>query len=131
MCFFFKQKSAYEMRISDWSSDVCSSDLLGPQGDAGAVEIRKIAGAHIDRAKAGPHVAPVEQVEIDVNAQRGGKRGGVVEIGGGRHAALQAVRRRIARPEKDRLPGGQGLKGGQLRISTEEPKSELQSLMRL
>src|SRR3546814_975621 len=33
--FFFKQKTAYEMRISDWSSDVCSSDLaveLGPQG---------------------------------------------------------------------------------------------------
>src|SRR3546814_9993770 len=29
MCvFFFKQKTAYEMRISDWSSDVCSSDLL-------------------------------------------------------------------------------------------------------
>src|SRR3546814_19427445 len=29
-CFFFKQKTAYEMRISDWSSDVCSSDLLHP-----------------------------------------------------------------------------------------------------
>src|SRR3546814_8259496 len=28
--FFFKQKTADEMRISDWSSDVCSSDLLGP-----------------------------------------------------------------------------------------------------
>src|SRR3546814_4591818 len=28
-CFFFKQKTAYEMRISDWSSDVCSSDLVG------------------------------------------------------------------------------------------------------
>src|SRR3546814_3446473 len=27
--FFFKQKTAYEMRISDWSSDVCSSDLGG------------------------------------------------------------------------------------------------------
>src|SRR3546814_10185476 len=27
--FFFKQKTAYEMRISDWSSDVCSSDLPG------------------------------------------------------------------------------------------------------
>src|SRR3546814_8540534 len=29
--FFFKQKSAYEMRISDWSSDVCSSDLCQPK----------------------------------------------------------------------------------------------------
>src|SRR3546814_8231120 len=31
--FFFKQKTAYEMRISDWSSDVCSSDLLSDVGD--------------------------------------------------------------------------------------------------
>src|SRR3546814_12771331 len=31
MFFFFKQKTAYEMRISDWSSDVCSSDLLPMQ----------------------------------------------------------------------------------------------------
>src|SRR3546814_3919893 len=30
--FFFKQKTAYEMRISDWSSDVCSSDLLARHG---------------------------------------------------------------------------------------------------
>src|SRR3546814_15869318 len=30
--FFFKQKTAYEMRISDWSSDVCSSDLLSGPG---------------------------------------------------------------------------------------------------
>src|SRR3546814_4385580 len=30
VCFFFKQKTAYEMRISDWSSDVCSSDLHRP-----------------------------------------------------------------------------------------------------
>src|SRR3546814_10776620 len=31
MFFFFKQKTAYEMRISDWSSDVCSSDLSFPK----------------------------------------------------------------------------------------------------
>src|SRR3546814_17382270 len=30
--FFFKHKTAYEMRISDWSSDVCSSDLIGARG---------------------------------------------------------------------------------------------------
>src|SRR3546814_10317780 len=29
-CVFFKQKTAYEVRISDWSSDVCSSDLRPP-----------------------------------------------------------------------------------------------------
>src|SRR3546814_10898010 len=34
--FFFKQKTAYEMRISDWSSDVCSSDLIA-RGMFGAI----------------------------------------------------------------------------------------------
>src|SRR3546814_15270926 len=33
--FFFKQKTAYEMRISDWSSDVCSSDLMKPALEVG------------------------------------------------------------------------------------------------
>src|SRR3546814_17884421 len=33
--FFFKQKTAYEMRISDWSSDVCSSDLRSGKHEAG------------------------------------------------------------------------------------------------
>src|SRR3546814_4624178 len=46
--FFFKQKTAYEMRISDWSSDVCSSDLRrdstalftpGPQAEAIQIQI--------------------------------------------------------------------------------------------
>src|SRR3546814_5078083 len=33
--FFFKQKTAYEMRISDWSSDVCSSDLVASRQVSG------------------------------------------------------------------------------------------------
>src|SRR3546814_12319183 len=52
MFFFFKQKTAYEVRISDWSSDVCSSDLvprrhqggdadrLAPQLDLGIRQVR-------------------------------------------------------------------------------------------
>src|SRR3546814_9293901 len=38
VCFFFKLKTAYEMRISDWSSDVCSSDLIGTP----AIEVYRI-----------------------------------------------------------------------------------------
>src|SRR3546814_9020428 len=34
--FFFKRKTAYEMRISDWSSDVCSSDLILPYRGLGS-----------------------------------------------------------------------------------------------
>src|SRR3546814_5795613 len=40
--FFFKQKTAYEMRISDWSSDVCSSDLHA---------VRKAAVVDLDRVQ--------------------------------------------------------------------------------
>src|SRR3546814_2643230 len=54
--FFFKQKTAYEMRISDWSSDVCSSDLgeldegqpvrreIAGQGEAGLAQALQCAG---------------------------------------------------------------------------------------
>src|SRR3546814_11937433 len=44
MFFFFKQKTAYEMRISDWSSDVCSSDLQNAcqqRNEADEEEVRK------------------------------------------------------------------------------------------
>src|SRR3546814_2260132 len=41
--FFFKQKTAYEMRISDWSSDVCSSDLRWGGG------LPQYAVGHLDR----------------------------------------------------------------------------------
>src|SRR3546814_4345473 len=47
--FFFKQKTAYEMRISDWSSDVCSSDLT------------RRAGAHRQDGGGGLDVAAVLQ----------------------------------------------------------------------
>src|SRR3546814_18292794 len=51
--FFFKQKTAYEMRISDWSSDVCSSDLLGfvcmawvlPRGEHHPIELALMSSA--------------------------------------------------------------------------------------
>src|SRR3546814_3420389 len=43
--FFFKQKTAYEMRISDWSSDVCSSDLVGCQTQPGDGCARPLAPA--------------------------------------------------------------------------------------
>src|SRR3546814_13410159 len=43
--FFFKQKTAYEMRISDWSSDVCSSDL-----HLSVSEDRAIVARHVHRA---------------------------------------------------------------------------------
>src|SRR3546814_7340943 len=46
--FFFKQKTAYEMRISDWSSDVCSSDLASVPGRLG-----RLPAAARDRGRDG------------------------------------------------------------------------------
>src|SRR3546814_7204750 len=45
--FFFKQKTAYEIRISDWSSDVCSSDLF--EGFDGAHDLARGLGADRNR----------------------------------------------------------------------------------
>src|SRR3546814_14130925 len=57
--FFFKQKTAYEMRISDWSSDVCSSDL--PRD---AARVRHFAADRRERALI--HKGPADQAEIRV-----------------------------------------------------------------
>src|SRR3546814_7050509 len=54
--FFFKQKTAYEMRISDWSSDVCSSDLFryreAPMPDGGVSLFISQSGETIDTLEA-------------------------------------------------------------------------------
>src|SRR3546814_6778377 len=57
--FFFKQKTAYEMRISDWSSDVCSSDLF-----EAAFYARDLPSLHGDVVAriAGPIARPVAEV---------------------------------------------------------------------
>src|SRR3546814_20044421 len=49
MCFFFKQKTAYEMRISDWSSDVCSSDLKLPMFGVTTLEEQLYSSLDTDR----------------------------------------------------------------------------------
>src|SRR3546814_14462200 len=89
--FFFKQKTAYEMRISDWSSDVCSSDLLpgrhlqrqaavGVQHEGGAVEHQLVLAAdlvQVDQRQAALHHprhrelgAHVELAELERRAVR-------------------------------------------------------------
>src|SRR3546814_9362372 len=47
--FFFKQKTAYEMRISDWSSDVCSSDL--PFLEVVVEAVLRLAGLQVEETK--------------------------------------------------------------------------------
>src|SRR3546814_2815934 len=62
MLVVFKQKPAYEMRISDWSSDVCSSDLQpGAPGLGPGIEGRRVP-EQVARAGAGASGRPVEKV---------------------------------------------------------------------
>src|SRR3546814_6336388 len=87
--FFFKQKTAYEVRISDWSSDVCSSDLLATRG----------------REHVALHRRRIERAEIAFEHQGIGTAVGLVEGGRQRlhgfrqqmHGAEQVVRHRADR----------------------------------
>src|SRR3546814_5163282 len=65
--FFFKQKTAYEMRISDWSSDVCSSDLR--QNTDGAIKLLGEQNPH-------QHMRPGHRAEGENMRRLGTERGG-------------------------------------------------------
>src|SRR3546814_3203567 len=93
--FFFKQKTAYEMRISDWSSDVCSSDLLAGDvgGDVGFVLVvsgddldrhvqylaAEVLGRHLGRF-VGPFTAEVG-IDARLEIGRASCRGRVLQLG--------------------------------------------------
>src|SRR3546814_2000015 len=100
--FFFKQKTAYEMRISDWSSDVCSSDLVqlddvGRHHAAAVVQqlhdqVRLAVGGAAGDCGAGPGGdAGIEEVDVEADvdqsvaglhpAQELAHRGGDAQIG--------------------------------------------------
>src|SRR3546814_1087629 len=82
--FFFKQKTAYELRISDWSSDVCSSDLA-----LRLVEADDVLGedpVHEERLATGLGVDPHHRV-LDSREPR---RELLDQLGGHRHAEALA-----------------------------------------
>src|SRR3546814_9795654 len=93
--FFFKQKTAYEMRISDWSSDVCSSDLhlaqeagfrAGQPGLATDVFGQAAACAWFrQRIAQAPLLAARREVEVEQGAAVA--RDGVAQLGGERSEA--------------------------------------------
>src|SRR3546814_1328261 len=125
MFFFFKQKTAYEMLISDWSSDVCSSDLGALPGRGG-----RRGGARgtrplqeLGRLPALPSPGPASGERV-VRARDGGvdRRPAGDDEGGAPAGRL-----------RPRPGGGQGrrrrCRAGPAR--SEEHTSELQSLMRI
>src|SRR3546814_10280770 len=113
--FFFKQKTAYEMRISDWSSDVCSSDLRSrvrlrrrPAGSSAAGRLPDLQLRRHGRVLPGLRRHGREARPDDGSARAKGL----------------LLHRRIDRGDgDDRRPGGH--------LRSEEHTSELQSLMRI
>src|SRR3546814_10604263 len=106
MVFFFKQKTAYEMRISDWSSDVCSSDLpVEPAIERFALQAQLLREQPEPAVEVG---APqyVERVEIRILAlcilvvaiggDRGQRRAGEIPAELARHAPILGVRPIVA-----------------------------------
>src|SRR3546814_5870592 len=84
--FFFKQKTAYEMRISDWSSDVCSSDLgqwaiaIGsPFGFDHSVTAGIVSAVGRSNPYAGQQYVPF--IQTDVATNRGNSGGPLLKIG--------------------------------------------------
>src|SRR3546814_19174646 len=108
--FFFKQKTAYEMRISDWSSDVCSSDLRDADGRDHDHErlVARISEDHCDEAKGIDRLGkPVIGIEAGVDRESG--RCGAHHCEGKRDADKAAdhhptapVRRRRRQPRRPR-----------------------------
>src|SRR3546814_18051953 len=88
MCVLFKQKPAYEMRISDWSSDVCSSDL--PRVDARAGEIEPLGAAD----------ARAENGTVFAQAKGEAAAGGPRLFGGDRRAEERVLRIEIVDPRR-------------------------------
>src|SRR3546814_9278413 len=130
--FFFKQKTAYEMRISDWSSDVCSSDLRDApfhELGAGRADARSCGAQRNQGRGAGLQAAHCARLDaIRHNAL---------------HAPCACVERAYLVPaaaglsdcpfpfvEEARLFAYPGAGGGRTELRSEEHTSELQSLMR-
>src|SRR3546814_1748229 len=101
--FFFKQKTAYELRISDWSSDVCSADLASDQ-------VGKLAGQAIAGMDGVADVRPVEarddqavtrDAELDEDVVAGVMvcGGGQREAGNVRKFVQQRAQQAIVRAE--------------------------------
>src|SRR3546814_5759514 len=132
--FFFKQKTAYEMRISDWSSDVCSSDLADYYQDVTERLSREIAGSFYVNQFANPANPLAHEIGTgpEIWAQMNHMLDAVV-VGVGSGGTLTGLSRYFARvaPHVEMLladPLGSVLTDV---VRSEEHTSELQSLMRI
>src|SRR3546814_1846281 len=118
--FFFKQKTAYEMRISDWSSDVCSSDLERAGHDVAVADILVdgdpgTGSLRADQFQGGRQGTVAEQpLPLSEHDREDGQVDLVDE------AALEQRLQELGRALRQ-----------EIRSRSEEHTSELQSLMRI
>src|SRR3546814_5707018 len=90
--FFFKQKTAYEMRISDWSSDVCSSDLAYRAVGRDRVVPLNVARAEVAHGSARRHRNTAAGLARALGHARDGQR---VEVDGLREVSYAADRKNV------------------------------------
>src|SRR3546814_18373312 len=113
--FFFKQKTAYEMRISDWSSDVCSSDLdLWAPRERGDLRRRLEPDLRAGRLRARllhPGAGHRGALQGERLLRARGRAGPAVERPGARHRLACGRRCRAVRA-RPRLAGAKGFKIG-------------------
>src|SRR5213076_1189038 len=90
--FFFKRKTAYEMVGSDWSSDVCSSDLAGPPACASPTRPRKQEGQrHAERELGSGGDDEVDDGRGERAPEEGVGQHGPVVLDADKGAALRAA----------------------------------------
>src|SRR3546814_1134607 len=88
MLFFFKHKTAYELRISDWSSDVCSSDLVDHRGGALRLDRADIGLVHERQRQVGVAKPHREGRGLDQPRQRLERRHRLVALATGMRERL-------------------------------------------
>src|SRR3546814_13732796 len=104
--FFFKQKTAYEMRISDWSSDVCSSDLAVDAGEGRAeFGLDRVQRRAVEQAFAAPG-------DLDIIA----RRRDMLDLVDGKMVGDRPV------ADRERAPFGR--RGGRGGVARDEPLDE-------
>src|SRR3546814_5082940 len=113
MFFVFKQKTAYEMRIGDWSADVCSSDLLDIAARENAPDVRRVLAGRDEAKEQALRRAALGRAELVLVVCLGRLADGA---GDAARLAEALEGQRVALPAQPGLDQGMGDQGQRARL---------------